>query len=241
MAARGNNENNNISVIMEERIRNLSRDVSREIASNSLDQNNLDNLSMRAEQLYSHIERLVDNNIVHETVLGHVGRAFAGLQQALQLSRRMRIGYETLETEQVGRGRPACVISREQLDYLLGHGFSVPRISKMMGVSISTVRRRMTVYGLRVGSTYSRITNEELDNKIAHFLRSSPNSGYRRILGELRRQGHRMQSCRVRESVRRVDPEGVTRRWIQTVHRRRYSVYGPNALWHIDGNHKLIR
>ena len=234
-------ENNEISVIIKERIRNLSRDVVREIAGNSLDQNNLDNLSMRAEQLYSHVERLVDNNIVHEVVLEHIGRAYSALQQVLQLSLRTQIGYETPEAEHVGPGRPACVIRREQLDYLRGHEFTGPRISKMLGVSISTVRGRMTVYGLRVGSTYSKISNQELDNKITTFLRTSPNSEYRTILGELRRQSHRIQSSRVRESVRRVDPEGVTRRWIQAVQRRRCSVYGPIALWHIDVNHKLIR
>ena len=37
------------------------------------------------------------------------------------------------------------------------------------------------------------------------------------------------------------DPEGVTLRWSYTVQRRKYSVYGPNALWHIDGQHGLIR
>ena len=42
--------------------------------------------------------------------------------------------------------------------------------------------------------------------------------------------------------MQRCDPEGVANRWLNTVHPRcSYSVYGPLALWHIDGNHKLIR
>ena len=43
--------------------------------------------------------------------------------------------------------------------------------------------------------------------------------------------------------MRRVDPEGVLLRalTINTVNRRKYQVYAPLALWHIDGNHKLIR
>ena len=43
--------------------------------------------------------------------------------------------------------------------------------------------------------------------------------------------------------MRRIDPEGVVVRtlMLQTVRRRRYSVPAPNSLWHIDGNHKLIR
>ncbi|XP_036417029.1 uncharacterized protein LOC118800955 [Colossoma macropomum] len=43
--------------------------------------------------------------------------------------------------------------------------------------------------------------------------------------------------------MRREDPEGSEMRALQlhTVRRRRYSVPAPNSLWHIDGNHKLIR
>lgn len=45
------------------------------------------------------------------------------------------------------------------------------------------------------------------------------------------------------DSMRRVNPEGVMMRRlsIQTARRRQYSVPAPNHLWHIDGNHKLIR
>ena len=52
-----------------------------------------------------------------------------------------------------------------------------------------------------------------------------------------------VQQVWIRESTRRVDPEGVLLRalTINTVNRRKYQVYAPLALWHIDGNHKLIR
>ncbi|KAL0978844.1 hypothetical protein UPYG_G00176460 [Umbra pygmaea] len=51
------------------------------------------------------------------------------------------------------------------------------------------------------------------------------------------------QVSRVRESLRRVDPYGTELRALanHTLHRRQYSVPAPNAMWHIDGNHKLIR
>ena len=52
-----------------------------------------------------------------------------------------------------------------------------------------------------------------------------------------------MQEWRVRESMHRVDPEGILVRSleIQTIQRRGYSVISPKALYHIDSNHKLIR
>ena len=43
--------------------------------------------------------------------------------------------------------------------------------------------------------------------------------------------------------MRHVDPEGTILRTLQmnVIQRRVYSVPSPLALWHIDGNHKLIR
>ena len=70
-----------------------------------------------------------------------------------------------------------------------------------------------------------------------------PNCGYKRMNGLLLDAGHRIQENRIRECTRRVNPEGVLLRALElrTVRRRRYQVRGPIALWHIDGNRKLIR
>ena len=46
---------------------------------------------------------------------------------------------------------------------------------------------------------------------------------------------------RVRECQSRVDPEGSFMRKLKYLNRRQYTVPGPQWLWHIDGNHKLIR
>ena len=68
-------------------------------------------------------------------------------------------------------------------------------------------------------------------------------SGYRVIRGILRARGYHVAERRVMECLRRVDLEGVIIRslQLQIAHRRWYKVYGPNALWHVDTNHKLIR
>lgn len=50
-----------------------------------------------------------------------------------------------------------------------------------------------------------------------------------------------VQVERVRMSLQRIDPFTAGLRWHAVVHRRTYSVPGPNALWHIDGHHSLIR
>ena len=53
--------------------------------------------------------------------------------------------------------------------------------------------------------------------------------------------GHRVPEERVRSGLKRINPDGVALRWLQISPRRSYSVPGPLSLWHIDGNHKLIR
>lgn len=59
--------------------------------------------------------------------------------------------------------------------------------------------------------------------------------------GHLLSRGIRIQRHRLRESMRRIDPEGTLARRLHVIHRRCYSVPAPRSLFHIDGNHKLIR
>ena len=66
-------------------------------------------------------------------------------------------------------------------------------------------------------------------------------AGYRMIGGMLRSDGFFVQHERIRQSLRRVDPVGSELRLARALHRREYNVPSPNALWHIDGNHKLVR
>ena len=60
-------------------------------------------------------------------------------------------------------------------------------------------------------------------------------------MGELTRRGLVIQHARVRASMIRTDPEGTVRRWMDAIQKILQCLYGPNALWHIDGHHKLIR
>ena len=46
---------------------------------------------------------------------------------------------------------------------------------------------------------------------------------------------------KVRDTLKRIDPDGTNDRWRTAVHRREYKVPTPNFLWHIDGHMKLIR
>ncbi len=120
---------------------------------------------------------------------------------------------------------------------LLEQRFTVPQISRILEVSIW---RRMTLYNLSVRSCYSQINDAYLDAPISAISAQFP-CGNRQMTGHLIARGVRVQQHKVREAQRWVDPGGVMLRSLSTINRRSYHVNGPLALWHIDGNHKLIR
>ena len=88
-------------------------------------------------------------------------------------------GYQCSAVSTGRRGRPRFSISQDQLEYLIGNDFPVQRIASMLGVSASTVRRRMTDFGLSISDTYTYISDEDLCSAILDIKKSSPNSGYR--------------------------------------------------------------
>lgn len=141
------------------------------------------------------------------------------------------------------QGRPRHFISKEKLEFLLDMKFTSGEIASMLNVSESTVKRRMREYETFVRQRYSDISEYELNKIVEGIMREFPNSGYKRMTGLLQNGGYRIQQNRIRESMRRVNPDGVLLRALElrAVRRRRYQVSGPLALWHIDGNHKLIR
>lgn len=141
-----------------------------------------------------------------------------------------------------GRGAPKFKIPEDAFEYYLSHGFTNPQIALMLRISESTVKRRLKEYNLRRNSLFSNLNDDELDSKIIMILNDFPNTGYKRMKGFLVATGVKVQEDRVRESMRRVDPEGILLRSLQfnPVVRRTYKVAGPLSLWHMDGNHKLI-
>ncbi|KAJ6501015.1 hypothetical protein DFH09DRAFT_1252122 [Mycena vulgaris] len=82
----------------------------------------------------------------------------------------------------------------------------------------------------------SELSNEELDILLLRLRSHFRRAGLAMLDGMLRRLGHRVPRERVRQSLLRIDP---VRRIFERIRIRRriYSVAGPNALWHHDGQH----
>lgn len=140
-------------------------------------------------------------------------------------------------------GRPAFNIPKEILEMFIDNKFTISAMAKMLEVSESTIKRRLQSYGLSISSKYADLRQQDLDDIVKEILEQFPKTGYKRMIGYLMARGHRVQEKKVRETMRRVDPEGVIERSISLniIQRRRYSVPSTLALWHIDGHHKLIR
>ena len=140
------------------------------------------------------------------------------------------------------RGQPSYCISRHQLEFLIGMQFTVSDIARLLGVSTSTVTRRMCAYGIGVRQLYSQISDHRLDELVREVTMEFSSAGYTLVRSHLWARGYKVTKRRVRLSLARVDPNSVAVRRTahNTIHRRTYCVAYLNTLWHIDGNMSLI-
>lgn len=142
-----------------------------------------------------------------------------------------------------GRGRPCYNIPPECLDLLASYGFTVRQMSILLKVSERTLFRRFTELDYSVRGSFATLSDADLDVIVQNILAEFPNTGIRRMQGFLLARGYKIQEERVRATMHRCDPTGILERTLRmrTVCRRVYSVPCALALWHLDGNNKLIR
>ena len=97
----------------------------------------------------------------------------------------------------------------------------------------------MDEFGIHSG--YSSIEDAELDTLVKAYKVKKPGAGFRYVRGHLRSVGLRVQKQRVLDTLQRVDRVGRFIRKRTVIRRRKYYSSRPNALWHCDGHHKLIK
>lgn len=197
-------------------------------SKNEITSDDIQRLISSTEEYHRNIVIAYESGLVSFDCVGIFGEILSSLQQC-----------ETSWNKK-SLGRPKLNLPKDQLEFLLSLGFNKTQISKMLGVSTRTMTRRMDEYKL-VGVEFSDLTEQELDQIVIDVHRQFPQSGYRQMLAILKSQGILVRERELRESLRRCDPLGSALRWFATIHRRSYNVSSPLALWHLDGNHKLIR
>jgi hypothetical protein len=140
-----------------------------------------------------------------------------------------------------GRGRPRKLISSTYLHDALGPGrnISAARLSKTLGLHRNTLARYVSMYKIK-RPKFSPISDADLDEIVTNFRLKRPSTGIRYLRGHLFLLKIRVQKKRIYDSITRVDGLNKTLRQHTTIKRREYHSARPNALWHIDGHHKLI-
>ncbi len=145
------------------------------------------------------------------------------------------------EHSAIGPGRPRINIVDQQLTFLLRNDFNLGDMAGLLNCSIRTIQRRLQENGFKRQQRYSTISEDDLDIDVSEIQNMHPGSGGRMIDGIFRSMVHIIQRRRIRQSLHRVNPVGSQMRLRRAIHRRVYYVPSPNALWHMDGNHKLVR
>ena len=226
--------------VVRNRLRAWINEILQQLASPNLDSDSQESVFYRVETLYNTVARFdgvvpgIDVSIVNHLREVRDLLSFHCLSFSAHIAERLFTGQ---------RGRPKYSLPQEQLEFSVERRFSVPQISKLLGVSPRTVERRLSEHGLSIRQTYADMNDGDLDSLLRIILREFPNAGYKRMTGLLLGRGIRLQQSRIRSAMQRVNPQGCLLRSLELniLHRRSYQVYGPLALWHLDGNHKLIR
>ena len=136
-------------------------------------------------------------------------------------------------------GRPKADVNLDDVEFLQSLNLSVTKIGTILGISRSTIYRRMTEEG-RVMGTYSMISDASIDSIVRRIKEDHPNDGEVMMAGHLRRISVRITRAKLRASIHRIDQQGVVARGRRIIARRVYSPPYANYVWHLDSYHKLI-
>ncbi|XP_051945559.1 uncharacterized protein LOC127650936 isoform X1 [Xyrauchen texanus] len=131
-------------------------------------------------------------------------------------------------------------ISKEELEHVLSLKTTFTEAASILSISRPTFYKLLQDYNMPT-SKFKSISDQQLDIELSQIKTEHPNVGEVMLMGHLRSKNIVVQRQRVRDSLRRMDPIGVLARRRTAIARRVYSVPHPNFIWHVDGNHKLIR
>lgn len=137
-------------------------------------------------------------------------------------------------------GRPKLTIPKDQLEHLIKLKIPIATIAKQFDVCRGIIYKAIQEYGINYNK-FSEASLPEVEEAVATIKQMHPDAGEVMVMGHLASKGMHFQRNKVRKAIHTVDPDGVRERSHRPIKRRVYSVPCPNYLWHIVGNHKLVR
>ena len=111
----------------------------------SYDDGDYSGILLRLEYLH---RILINCGDLPDSVVAGIGSAITCLSSAQRSSVPCTHKANRLLTGR--RGRPPFDISEDQLVFLVESGFTVPKMSELLGISKRTVERRMSNFGIRI-------------------------------------------------------------------------------------------
>ena len=113
-------------------------------------------------------------------------------------------------------------------------------VASFFEVSRPCIYKAIRDYGIEYRK-FTDLSDSRLQEIVASVKENHPRAGEVMLQGHLRVQGLHVQRNRLCTAIHHDDPMGADARRRPPIRRRVYSALCPNYLWHIDGNHKLIR
>ena len=82
-------------------------------------------------------------------------------------------------------GRPRVEISKDQLEYLVEYELKTPDIAEALGVSVSTIKRRLREFNISIRGTLAEISDDDLDSVLRSIHRWKELTGQTRLIRKL--------------------------------------------------------
>lgn len=202
----------------------------------------VDDIVLLGESIHRHMVAMVEAGEDVSSLGQHVGGLVDSLSTIANLLDNQvdRRAFTAILVAEEDLSRPRLYIAQDQLEFLLDHGFAASDIARLLGVSRSTICRRMRDWGLTVSRTYTAMDDAALDRAVLEVKREFPDAGYRMMHGLLRARGFVVQRHRIRQSLARIDPVGCCREMGYLHPKKNLQCQWAKCLVaHIDGNHKL--
>ena len=128
----------------------------------------------RLQQLSRHLARFAHAAQVYEEVQADLDMIASLLTEADRNFPCQYVDLNAGTSYSGGPGRPWREISREQLEYLVENDISIPDIAQVLGVSVSTVKRRLREFGISNTERKTPISDTDLDAKLKTNQRILP-------------------------------------------------------------------
>ena len=112
---------------------------------------------------------------------------------------------------------PPLLINIDQVECLRDVGYTHEQVAGALGVSRTTLFRHLQEENVSF-SSFSDISDSDLDDQVMAIQHNVPNAGLLIIQGHLQSAGVSVQRQRVRDAVARTDPIHRKIRWHQEEH-----------------------